>query len=287
MNNLFGEMRYFPYLCRKKYHIMAKYSIITINYNNADGLRQTIKSVVSQTSIDYEYVIIDGGSTDGSVDIIKEYENKISYWVSEKDGGIYNAMNKGVNVAHGEYLIFMNSGDVFYSDSVLSDVLLRIQDEDIIIGNALASDTHSIISPPPINGKLTMYHLYSGAIPHQGTFVKLALQHKHPFDEKLRISADWKFFLQSIIFDNCSVKYINVNVAIYDMTGLSSQNPRAMREEKEKVLSEYLPPRVIEDYRLMKESECLTQALTPMLKQRYSIDKLLYRIGKFLLTFKH
>ena len=181
----------------------------------------------------------------------------------------------------------MNSGDIFYSDSVLSDVRHHIQDEDILIGNVLASNTHTMISPPPTNGKLTMYHLYSGAIPHQGTFVKLALQKKHPFDEILRIASDWKFFLQTIIFDNCTLKYINVNVALYDMAGLSSQNPRAMREEKEKVLSEYLPPRVIEDYRLMKESECLTQALTPMLKQRYSIDKLLYRIGKFLLTFKH
>ena len=132
MSNLFGEMRYFPYLCRKIDNIMAKYSIITINYNNAEGLRRTIKSVVSQTFVDYEYVIIDGGSTDGSVDVIKEYENKISYWVSEKDGGIYNAMNKGVKVAHGEYLIFMNSGDIFYSDSVLSDVRHHIQDEDIL-----------------------------------------------------------------------------------------------------------------------------------------------------------
>ena len=287
MSNLFGEMRYFPYLCRKIDNIMAKYSIITINYNNAEGLRRTIKSVVSQTFVDYEYVIIDGGSTDGSVDVIKEYENKISYWVSEKDGGIYNAMNKGVQVAHGEYLIFMNSGDIFYSDSVLSDVRHHIQDEDILIGNVLASNTHTMISPPPTNGKLTMYHLYSGAIPHQGTFVKLALQKKHPFDEILRIASDWKFFLQTIIFDNCTLKYINVNVALYDMAGLSSQNPRAMREEKEKVLSEYLPPRVIEDYRLMKESECLTQTLTPMLKHRYSIDKLLYRIGKILLSLKH
>lgn len=266
---------------------MAKYSIITINYNNADGLRRTIESVVSQTFDDYEYVIIDGGSTDGSVDVIKEYEHNITYWVSEKDGGIYNAMNKGVKAAHGVYLIFMNSGDVFFCNTVLSDVYLHINDEDIIIGNVLSSDTRVIISPPPTNRILTMYHLYSGAIPHQGTFVKLALQNKYPFDEKLRIAADWKFFLQSIIFDNCSVKYINVNVAIYDMTGLSSQNPLAMREEKEKVLSEFLPLRVIDDYRLMKESECLTQTLTPLLRTSYSIDKLLYRIGKLLLTLKH
>lgn len=181
----------------------------------------------------------------------------------------------------------MNSGDVFFCNTVLSDVYLHINDEDIIIGNVLSSDTRVIISPPPTNGILTMYHLYSGAIPHQGTIVKLALQKKHPFDEKLRIAADWKFFLQSIIFDNCSVKYINVNVAIYDMTGLSSQKPRAMREEKEKVLSEYLPQRVIDDYRLMKESECLTQTLTSRLRTNYSIDKIIYKLATLLLNIKN
>ena len=105
-----------------------KFTVITINYNNADGLRQTILSVVGQTCDDYEYVIIDGGSTDGSVEVIKEREDKISYWVSEKDGGIYNAMNKGVKAARGEYLIFMNSGDIFYDNKVLSDACLHIHD---------------------------------------------------------------------------------------------------------------------------------------------------------------
>ncbi|MGN0282775.1 MAG: glycosyltransferase family 2 protein [Prevotella sp.] len=264
-----------------------RYSVITINYNNAKGLRRTIDSVVCQTYDDYEYVIIDGGSTDSSVEIIKEYEDKITYWVSEKDGGIYDAMNKGVKNAHGEYLIFMNSGDIFHDNKVLSDVSLHIHDEDIIIGNVLASDTRTIISPPPINGNLTMYHLYSGAIPHQGTFVKLAQQQKHPFDETLKIAADWKFFLQSIIFDNCSVKYINVNIALYDTSGLSSQNPQTMREEKEMVLSECLPLRVIDDYRHMKQSECLTQTLTPMLRTNYSIDRVTHKFVTLLLYLKN
>lgn len=263
-----------------------KFTVITINLNNVDGLRRTIESVVSQTFVDYKYVIIDGGSTDGSVDIIKEYENKISYWVSEQDGGIYHAMNKGVKVAKGEYLIFINSGDMLYNDTVLSDVNQQIKNEDIIIGNVLASDTRTIISPPPLDGKPTMYHLFSGAIPHQGTFVKLALQQRHPFDETLRIAADWKFFLQSIVFDNCSVKYINVYVALYDTSGLSSQNPLAMREEKERVLATYLPQRIIDDYRYMKESECLTQTLTPLLRTSYNIDRVTYKLATLLLNIK-
>ena len=91
------------------------FSIITINYNNSEGLRQTIDSVVSQTYHEYEYIVIDGGSTDGSVDIIGFFSDKVDYWVSEKDRGIYHAMNKGVAQAHGDYCIFMNSGDSFYN----------------------------------------------------------------------------------------------------------------------------------------------------------------------------
>ena len=133
-----------------------KYSIITINYNNADGLRRTIESVVSQTYADYEYLIIDGGSTDGSVNAIKEYEDKISYWVSEKDGGIYNAMNKGVKVAHGEYLIFMDSGDVFYNDRVLENIESFQKTDDIIVGRVLTSEGQEFMHQPQ---QLKMYFL--------------------------------------------------------------------------------------------------------------------------------
>ena len=100
-----------------------KLSVITINYNNRDGLRKTIESVVNQTCRDFEYIIIDGGSTDGSVDVIKQYADRIDYWVSEPDKGIYHAMNKGIAVAHGEYLNFMNSGDCFYESTVVENVL--------------------------------------------------------------------------------------------------------------------------------------------------------------------
>lgn len=89
-----------------------KISIITINYNNIEGLKQTVESVLSQTYIDKEYIVIDGGSKDGAVDFLKS-QNKITYWVSEKDGGLYNAMNKGIRKLSGDYVIFMNSGDVF------------------------------------------------------------------------------------------------------------------------------------------------------------------------------
>lgn len=262
-----------------------KFTVITINYNNVEGLRATFDSVFSQTCHDYQYVVIDGGSTDGSKELIEQNADKIDYWVSEKDKGIYNAMNKGVAVATGEYCIFMNSGDCFYDGNVLDSIALELYGEDILVGNVYQPDRKTRMSPPPTR-EISLYHLYSGAIPHQGAFIKTSLLRKTPYDETLKIAADWKFFIQTIIFDNCSFRYIDVDVAVYDTEGLSSRSPIKMRKEKDAVLTELLPPRVLADYRFMKDSECLTQTLTPLLRKKYSVDKLLYDIGHFLLKIK-
>ena len=258
------------------------FSIITINYNNCEGLRQTIGSVVSQSFHDYEYIIIDGGSTDDSVNIIKSFSDKIDYWVSEKDHGVYHAMNKGVAQAHGEYCIFMNSGDCFYNQIVLERVNEANPTEDVVVGKVAIDSQDHIISPPP-KGNLTMYHLYSGSIPHQGSFIKTELLRKFPYDENLKISSDWKFFVQTLIVNNGSIRYHDGFVARYDTDGLSSNNPRLMRQEKENVMAELFPPRILADYQTMKESECLTQSLTPQLRQHYGIDKFIFKLGKILL----
>ena len=112
-----------------------KLSVITVNFNHKEGLKNTINSVICQKDFDdYEFIVIDGGSTDGSKDVIVENSSRISYWVSEKDGGIYNGMNKGIKVAKGEYLIFMNSGDTFYNDHVLADVFYQNCEAEFIVG---------------------------------------------------------------------------------------------------------------------------------------------------------
>lgn len=262
-----------------------RYSVITINYNNVDGLRRTIESVVRQTSVDYEYIVIDGGSTDGSLDVIKEYDSSISYWISERDNGIYHAMNKGVIHASGDYCIFMNSGDAFFDDNVLNNLSICNYRDDIIVGKVTIDAQNHIISPPPILGELTLYHLYSGSIPHQGSFIRTDLLRTHPYDENLKISSDWKFFVQTLIFDNCSIRYVDVFIARYDIDGYSSTHQKQMQQEKERILSDMFPPRVLSDYLHMKSSECLTQKLTPVLRQHYTIDKILYNIGRFLIKF--
>jgi glycosyltransferase involved in cell wall biosynthesis len=260
------------------------FSIITINYNNCEGLRQTIDSVVSQTYHEYEYIVIDGGSTDESVNIIKSFSDKIDYWVSEKDRGIYHAMNKGVAHAHGEYCIFMNSGDCLYDDKVLGRLADTDFQEDIVVGKLISDTSGQILFTPPID-KISLYYLYSGTVPHQSSFIRTELLRKIPYDESLKIVSDWKFFVQAIILSNCSVRYVDVFVAKFDMEGISTSNPERMWKEKEQVISSMFPPRVLADYKSMKASECLTQTLTPQLRHHYRIDKFLYGLGRMILKF--
>ena len=259
-----------------------KLSIITVNYNDAEGLERTINSVISQTFRDFEFIVVDGGSTDASADVIKEYEAFINYWVSEPDDGIYSAMNKGVNHAHGDYINFMNSGDVFFDETVLEKVFKLNHTEDIVVGDAVFYYDGKLTDSRP-SRQISMYHLYSGALPHQASFIKAYLLQKYPYDESLKIVSDWKFFIQAIVIDNCSFKYIDCVIAKYDNHGISTTNQMLMRKEKEMVLSRLFPPRVLADYEYMKSSECLTQQLTPQLRHCYRIDKLLYYLGVFLI----
>lgn len=284
---------YSPFLCIfaveiNKIQSYMKISIISINYNNADGLNKTIESVIDQTYKDFEFIVIDGGSTDGSVDIIKKHTTNISYWISEPDNGIYHAMNKGIKVANGDYCIFINSGDSLYDNKVLQRFNSYNSDKDIIIGRVFSLQTNSALFLPP-NRDISLYHLFSSTVPHQGTFIRTSLQKKYPYDESLKIVADWKFFLVAIIMHNCSIEYTEFPVSKYDTGGISSTNSRATQEEKNRVLEQLFPPRLLADYLWLKNSECKTLSLMPEIKKHYRIDLLLYKIGKFLLKilYKH
>ena len=224
-----------------------KYSIITINYNNRDGLERTIQSVINQTCQDFEYIIIDGGSTDGSVDVIKKYADRIDYWVSEPDKGIYNAMNKGILQAHGEYLNFMNSGDCFYNDEVL-DNLLFICNNDIFIGRVCNVDEKGNIISYNIEAKqVTMFHFFLSTLPHQGCFIRKELFDNHLYDEKLKIVADWKFFMECIVSQNCTYTQTSMIITKCEPRG-TSNNIHKLLLEKDIVLKNYLYSGVYKDY---------------------------------------
>jgi glycosyltransferase involved in cell wall biosynthesis len=148
-----------------------KLSIISININNKNGLRKTIESVVNQNFTNFEYIVIDGGSSDGSVEIIKEFEDKISYWISEPDKGIYNAMNKGIQVAKGEYLLFLNSGDWLVDEVKLSDVIENLNVFDLIIYDLFFVEEHNQSRKKhPVD--ITLSYIIEKTISHPSTFIK-------------------------------------------------------------------------------------------------------------------
>ena len=232
-----------------------RYSIITINYNNRDGLRKTIESVVNQSCRDIEYIVIDGGSTDGSVEVIEEYAGKIDYWVSERDKGIYNAMNKGLAQAHGEYLNFMNSGDCFHDNDVLIN-LPQDADEDIIFGKALRSDGN-IWSPA---GRMTLYSLCIYGFNHQSAFYKKSIFETDRYDENLRLLSDWKLTVKCIVADNRTYRVVDNMIAVYDVTGISSLDAGARYREQDIIMKEMFPERIAEDYM------CFRRLRSPLLE---------------------
>lgn len=221
-----------------------KLSVITINYNNRDGLRKTIGSVVNQTCKNFEYIIIDGGSTDGSVDVIKEYAGRIDYWVSEPDRGCYHAMNKGVKVASGEYVIFMNSGDKFYTNDVVDAFVKENPTEDVLCGDMFLS--LGCVNYVPT--ELTFRYFYEGNLPHQACFIKTSLQKKYPYNENLKIVSDYEFFLRILILENGTFRKINKIISYFDFNGISSENTGLHLHEREAVQQAMFPNRILEDY---------------------------------------
>jgi glycosyltransferase involved in cell wall biosynthesis len=219
-----------------------KFSIITINLNDKLGLSNTITSVIKQTYKNFEFIIIDGGSTDGSVDVINMYRNHIDYYVNERDNGIYNAMNKGIEKANGEYCMFLNSKDVLADSYVLERINVTNPTADIIIGDIIKiyNDKNVYVC---YEHKISLYYLSFSTIWHQATFIKRNLFSSiGRYNELYKIASDWDFWLRAIILNRCSVKYLEFPFAIFDTTGIGS-NVRfiqiAQKERKEIFLTHF------------------------------------------------
>lgn len=215
-----------------------KFSIITINYNNRQGLLCTIDSVVCQIYIDYEWIVIDGGSTDGSKELIEQYQQHFAYWCSGPDKGVYNAMNKGIERAKGEYLLFLNSGDALYDKYVLQKVHDLKLDADIISGQMVRMDNNLLLRT---YDESILKQLFYNTLNHQGTFIKKLLFEDLRYDETLKVVSDWRFWLDSIIWKNAKVTMIDLIVAKQDMTGISSVHADQDKMERKQVLDEYFP----------------------------------------------
>lgn len=246
---------------------MPKLSVITINLNDAPGLQKTIESVVSQTFDDYEYIIIDGGSSDGSVDVIKEFAHKITYWVSEPDKGIYNAMNKGILQASGEYLLFLNSGDWLVDKDVLSKVFAKGSEADILYGDIVFWEDFDKTKPFSFkNIAIDLNYLYKNSLAHPASFIKRSLFGLEQYDESYKLVSDWKFFLQKIVFENASLHYLDLCVSNFNTHGLTSDKKmqELLNEEMSDVLHRLFQPLIlsnIEGYYTLKKKPLVKKVL--------------------------
>lgn len=217
-----------------------KLSIITVNLNNREGLQKTIDSVICQTFKDFEWIVIDGGSTDGSKELIEQYADHFTYWVSEPDKGIYNAMNKGIKMAKGEYMQFLNSGDFLRSSTILYDVFSIMPKADIIYGNIELLGINGLSTIQEYPDVLSFSTLYNSHIPHPSSFIRTPLLKAEPYDENLRIVSDWKFFLHKAM-EGCIFHHIPIAITCFDMTGISASNIEACNDERKKVIDEVVP----------------------------------------------
>jgi len=206
---------------KKSYEYKPLISIITVVFNGEKYLEETIQSVINQTYDNVEYIIIDGGSTDETLDIIKKYENQIDYWVSERDDGIYDAMNKGIDLASGEWINFMNAGDSFYDENIIKKVFFesKIEDFHVIYGNTLVKYSDSLLKNINAPAKLN----FNTGLPfcHQSSFVKGIIQKKFKFSSLYSIYADYNFFIE-IYQNNVNFLYMNLTVSKFDYNGISS-----------------------------------------------------------------
>ncbi len=245
----------------------TKLSIITINRNNAFGLRETMASVLKQVNLEFEYIVIDGASEDESVNVIKENQEKLTYWESKPDNGIYHAMNKGIDKANGEYVLFLNSGDYLFNDRVIVDALSRLGASDLMYGKLLISQKGKFIEHL-FPEKLTFKFFLTKSLPHPCTFIRKKLFGKVGYyNEQLKIVSDWEFFVRAVCIFNCTYEYLNSTIAVIDTDGIS-RNPRmqnTIASEVDIVLRTNFSA-FIDDYKLKKS------------RKLYFYEKIIYKI---------
>lgn len=225
---------------------MLKITIITVCYNEKDKLRKTIESVIQQTYCAIEYIVIDGGSTDGTVEMLYEYFNKEKLkFYSEKDYGIYNAMNRGITKASGNYVYFINSGDIFFDKDVITNVVSYIKDsQDIIYYGKVClvyPDGFEVVQDfSKIEGNL-YEKLLTGQMPcHQAIFAPKVLLRNHYFREEYTIRADYEWMMYSISKGNKCIS-IPLTISYYDVSGVSGRGKynNLFLKEEEKIINEY------------------------------------------------
>lgn len=254
-----------------KYNVAAmKLSIVTINYNDATGLAKTLKSVADQhilAGFELEHIIIDGGSTDNSVETIKGYRLSVNgryevKWLSEKDKGVYNAMNKGIEMATGDYIQILNSGDILASLDVLARMseflnsqILDGKNPEILYGNMLKAMPDGKLVRDNCGGPgvgSSFLYFYRGTLNHDCAWIKRELFERFDlYNEEMRICSDWEWYIRAIVLGGVKPVYANIDVTIFDMNGISEsggKNKAIIQKERRDYLEQILPASVLADY---------------------------------------
>ena len=222
-----------------------KLSIITINWNNQEGLRMTMDNVLGQTARDqFEYIVVDGGAEDGSGEMLaNEYDTKVDKWTSQPIKPIYRKMNMGVQMATGDYCLFLNSGDSLNDPDVIKDVLPHLDKAyDLIIGTIMEGKCRTRVPDD-----ITYLWMYKASIPHSGAFIRRELLLKNPYDENLVIVSDWKFFLQLLLKERVQLNFIPDVVSVIDYNGISKTNKDLFATETQRLRNEVIPSYLIRD----------------------------------------
>lgn len=214
-------------------------TVITISYNAEKIIENTILSVINQKNADFEYIIVDGNSSDGTIDIIKKYGSQITKWKSEPDTGIYNAMNKGIDMASGDYCIFMNAGDVFAGD----DILMRVTpylftNKDVYTGYAIYTNSGHIVEYKKPPRKVDYTYFYRRSLCHQASFIKTELLHRYHYDEKYKMVSDGKFWKLVLGLNNGEYEAIHEDICCFDTSGLTYTQRERGKKEDELVIKE-------------------------------------------------
>ena len=238
---------------------MQKISVVTINLNNRDGLRETMESVLAQTHPEIEYIVVDGGSADGSAELIARHAARLAFCVSETDEGVYFAQNKGLARAGGEYCLFLNSGDTLYTKTVIADVFAKTRNEDIIYGNLIIKhlDGHEHLGVMP--DEISFYQMITDTLWHPVSFIRRdILLQANGFNTKYRIAADYDFFLRTVIIDRARTIHCGKTISVFDLTGISSQpaNQALLLSEREAIQKSYFHPSILQ---LVEEVSLLRQ----------------------------
>ena len=284
-----------------------KLSIITINYNNAEGLRKTLASVAAQTYKQIEHVIVDAASSDGSVDMIKEYAEETAYpvsWSSKKDKGVYNGMNIGILRATGDYIQILNSGDILAAPDVTERMISELDslnakrsslnDDSIAIlyGNMLKSyDGKTIINRDTCgNGMYTpesFLYFYKGTLNHDCAYIRRDLFDKYGlYNEDMKICSDWEWYVKAIALGGEKAVYSNIDVTIFDMNGVSEshgENAELIKKERREYLVKTLPASILQDY----DQYAFPMEQYNRLKRRhlwglvYFIERVLFKLEKW------